>query len=241
MKSIRGKTELKPLLDESLQVYQSGGTATCVRFIGEQILSCKIKFPVLEYAAAFFYQHIGESEQLPFCDQIQQLNTIGGNVLSGILLQKRLPLHFEASIAKAALYIAQADAWYVCDIIGERVFGYSLLQQPEKTLDKLWELSRHPSPWVGRSLGAGIHYAIKKGLDKEMVRKAFQLLLAMAQSKNKEIKQGAGWAAKTTAKFHPEIIEEFTKEIHQQEKVASWFRAKIEIGLKRYDAKRNKS
>ena len=61
-------------------------------------------------------------------------------------------------------------------------------------------------------------------------------------SKEKEVRQGIGWAAKTTAKFHPDIIQQYQSEIHNQEKVANWFRRKIQIGLERHEyAKRNRS
>ena len=149
------------------------------------------------------------------------------------MCQKRLEDHYEESIQKATQYIADADIWYVCDIIGERVFGYSLLHQPEITIPVVQKLSNHPSNWVIRSLGAGIHYSIKKGLDKQNVNTLFQLLLSMANTKDKEIRQGIGWAAKTTARFHPEIIDQFETEIHNTEKVANWFRTKISIGLNR--------
>lgn len=55
----------------------------------------------------------------------------------------------------------------------------------------------------------------------------------MANTSNKEIRQGIGWAAKTTAKFHPEIINNFKDQILQTEKVKTWFRTKIRIGLDR--------
>ena len=174
------------------------------------------------------------------CQEFYRLKTEGGNVLLGIILQKRLTNHFNQSIEKAAEYIADADIWYVCDIIGERVFGYSLLHQPEKTIPEIIKLSNHPTHWVIRSLGAGSHYAIKKGLDKNNVKTVFSLLLSMANTKDKEIRQGVGWAAKTTAKFHPDIIEFYKIEIEDQEQVAQWFRKKIEIGLNRNNyAKRN--
>ena len=49
----------------------------------------------------------------------------------------------------------------------------------------------------------------------------------------KEIRQGIGWAAKTTARFHPDIIANFNNEIQDSSAVANWFRKKIEIGLNR--------
>ncbi|MFK8036961.1 MAG: DNA alkylation repair protein [Crocinitomicaceae bacterium] len=166
--------------------------------------------------------------------------TEGGNVILGKMLQNRLPNHFNESFKKATEYIADADIWYVCDIIGERVFGYALLTESEKSIPLIKELSKHNTNWVIRSLGAGVHYAIKKGLNKDNVKIVFRLLLTMANTQDKEIRQGVGWAAKTTAKFHPDIITFFQRDIDNTNRVANWFRNKISIGLNRNRyAKRN--
>lgn len=235
MRIITRKSETKELLEKCFVQYHSHGLAECVGELYTLLLSQKVKFPLLAYCGEQFYDRLPQNEHILLCDQIHSLKTEGGNVLLGIILQKRLSNHFSESIEKATEYIAAADIWYVCDIIGERVFGYSLLHQPQITLPEITKLSNHPTNWVIRSLGAGIHYAIKKGLGRENVQKAFQLLLSLANNKDKEIRQGIGWAAKTTAKFHPEIIDQFTEEIEDTEQVANWFRAKIAIGLNRHN------
>jgi len=209
--------------------------------LNKRILSNKVKFPLLEFCAHELSQEVRATEQVLLCDKIQSLKTEGGNVLLGIILQNRLKDHFDESIDKTVEYIADADVWYVCDIIGERVFGYSLLHNPEQTIPEIERLSKHTINWVIRSLGAGVHYAIKKGLDKKYVKLLFQLLLTMANTKDKEIRQGIGWAAKTTAKFHPDLIVDYQDDIENTEQVANWFRTKISIGLNRNAyAKRNR-
>jgi len=186
------------------------------------------------------YKNIPIKNQLLLCDGIQKLKTEGGNVILGIILQKRLPTDFDGSFEKAVEYISDADIWYVCDIIGERVFGVALLGTLDKAIQKIRSLSKHQSNWVIRSLGAGIHYAIKKGLPSKHVSTLFKILLTMANTKDKEIRQGVGWAAKTTARFHPDVIEKHSDKINDTKNVANWFRRKIAVGLdrERY-AKRN--
>lgn len=241
MKLITRKSEVKQHLIPCLQAYQTGGVNTCVAEVDKQLLQHKVKFPLLEFCATELYTDIADEEQITFCNQIQALKTEGGNVLLGIFLQKRLANHFKESIEKTTEYIADADVWYVCDIIGERVYGYSLLHEPEKTIPEIKRLSKHPSNWVVRSLGAGTHYAIKKGQQKKHVNTLFELLLTMVDTHDKEVRQGVGWAAKTTAKFHPDIIEEHKDEIQFNQTIPDWFRAKIEIGLNRHNyAKRNR-
>lgn len=240
MRVITRKSEIKELLIKCFDLYYSEGLDECLHELETLILSQKVKFPLLEYCAHEFYKRLPSNEHILFCDKIQALKTEGGNVILGIMLQKRLDNHFVESINKATEYIADADIWYVCDIIGERVYGYSLLHTPDITIPEFNRLSKHQTNWVIRALGAGTHYAIKKGLEVNHVKTIFRLLLSIANTKDKEIRQGIGWAAKTTAKFHPEIITHFHNEINNTVTVANWFRTKISIGLNRHAyAKRN--
>lgn len=233
MDSITSAYTVRAHTAKCIDAFTNSGIDACVQTLEQQILNYKIKFPLLEKCAALLHECLPEETHIPLCTEIEKLKTIGGNVLIGIILQKRLDKHYKESIQQAAYYISLADAWYVCDIIGERVFGYALLHTPEKTLPYYKKLSQNESRWVVRSLGAGGHYAIKKGLDKEYVQQLFPILLTMANTKDKEIRQGVGWAAKTTAKFHPEIIKEYSQQVNDTENVANWFRKKIEVGLNR--------
>lgn len=240
MHTITRKSDLKIPVEQSISAYRGGGIENCVRVLNTEILSNKVKFPLLEYVARELHRELPAEKHLELCDQVEALKTEGGNVILGMVLQCRLPEHFHQSLEKATEYISQAHIWYICDIIGERVFGVALLRETEKARTEIEKLMQHPANWVVRSLGAGIHYSIKKGLHRSEVEKIFPLLLSKANHKDKEIRQGIGWAAKTTAKFHPDIIEQFQREIEHTEKVANWFRAKIEIGLNRHQyAKRD--
>ena len=79
----------------------------------------------------------------------------------------------------------------------------------------------------------GAHYAVKKGLGKKEVEQVFLLLMTMVKTNDRQIKQGVGWAAKTTAKFHPDLIEKYNSRIQNYTEIPNWFRKKIEIGLNR--------
>ncbi|WP_435624837.1 DNA alkylation repair protein [Flagellimonas sp.] len=234
MESLSRKLEVKEQLKHCLTSYRDSGLNNCIQQIETRILSKKIRFPLLEFCGETFFQEIKLEEQIAFCAQIERLKTIGGNVIIGIILQKRLHHNLKESIGKAAEYISLADAWYICDIIGERVFGYALLNSWDQTFPLIQDLANHPSNWVVRSLGAGFHNAIKNGLEKLYVEQLFLLLLSKANVKDKEMKQGMGWAAKTTAKFHPDIIAKFKSEIENTEKTGAWFRTKVRIGLERH-------
>lgn len=233
MRTIGRKGDIEIEWEACKQTFDATNMSLFIDTIHGRILLQKVKFPLLEYCAEELYKLLPSETHIPFCDAIEQLKTEGGNVILGKILQLRLLQHFNQSLEKATEYISRADIWYVCDIIGERVFGYALLNYPNKMLPEYKQLSSHSSKWVVRALGAGGHYAIKKSLAKEDVQPLFEMLLTMANTDDKEVRQGVGWAAKTTAKFHPDLITLFQTEIENKNKVANWFRKKIEIGLNR--------
>lgn len=236
MQSLTKKAEIKVQLEKCISSYRKSGVNACVTVLHNAILNKKVRFPLLEFCGRELYEVLSDRELLVFCDRVEALKTIGGNVIIGILLQRRLSNDFESSLKKATEYIAVADTWQVCDIIGERVFGHALLYHTHEALPKMKEMAQHPSNWVVRSLGAGFHNAIKWGLDAKDVNQLFRILLSLANHKDKEIKQGVGWAAKTTAKFHPKIITYFEEQIQNPKSTGNWFRTKVKIGLERHKA-----
>lgn len=241
MQGLTKKASVKVQLEKCIASYQELGIDSCVAVLQATILNKKVRFPLLEFCGRELYRVLPEGEQLEFCDRVEALKTIGGNVIIGILLQLRLSNQFETSLKKATEYIALAEAWYVCDIIGERVFGHALLYHTNDALPKMKRMTQHPSNWVVRSLGAGFHNAIKWGLDAQDVKELFSILLTLANHRDKEIKQGVGWAAKTTAKFHPKIITYFQDQIQNPNTTGNWFRTKVRMGLERNKAMNPKS
>lgn len=233
MKSITRKGAIKQELDSCLNLFSIDRPQQFMEALHHNILKAKVKFPLLEHCAIAMHDAIPEHIHVKICDQISDLKTIGGNVIIGILLQKRLDTNFEQSLDLAAKYMVAGKEWYVTDIIGERVYGWSLLHWSQKTLTVFEQMRDHPSPWVVRAIGTGTHYAIKKGLDPENSEFSFKLLLSLGRAKHHHIKTGIGWAAKTTAKFHPEIIAKYAEQIGDKDKIGQWFRTKVKIGLRR--------
>lgn len=185
---------------------------------------------MLEHAGKILYDDIPVKERITVLDKIISLREVGSYVLAGIILQLGSEKHFKRSIDKAMEYIIAGDEWYVCDIIGERVMGHALLRQPGKTLPALRKMATHDSKWIVRSIGVAGHYAIKKGLEKKYVEEMFLLLLSLGNTTELHTKKGIGWAAKTTAKFYPDIIMKYSAEI---EGTKQWFKTKVKIGLSR--------
>ncbi|WP_051313126.1 DNA alkylation repair protein [Sporocytophaga myxococcoides] len=233
MKSITQKGDLNNELQHCFEALDAKGFNEFLSEVHHRLLLAKIKFPLLEYCATEIFKRLDEKDHIEFCSGIAKLKTIGGNVLIGIILQRRLSVYFTQSMEKAADYIEQGEEWYVTDIIGERVFGVALLRYNTEALNFLYQLSNNASPFVVRSIGPGAHFAIKKGLPLKETEGLFKLLLSLANAKDGEIKRGIGWAAKTTAKFYPEIIKKYRDLIDDPEKTGAWFRTKLKIGLDR--------
>lgn len=232
MRTITTKRVVRIGLEECRRGYDRGGISVLVNEVNKQFLQAKVKFPLLEFIAEEIIEFLPDSKQVSFCHMIAELQTEGGNVLLGKILQIRLDRNLDESLELAAEFIEQGEEWFVTDIIAERVYGVGLLNHFRNTLAFLKKLRNHKSPWVERAIGPGSHYAIKKGLSASDTDKVFQLLLSLRDAKDPNVKTGIGWAAKTTAKFHPDIIEKYRDQI-EDPKTGQWFRTKVEIGLKR--------
>lgn len=233
LKIITGKNEVQQIVNTAIEVYHQSGTDAFVAQLHQQLLKQKIRFPLLEMAALKLYEMLPGKKQPEITDKIFYLHEIGSNVVAGILLQQRLSEHFQQSISKAVEYIIAGDKWYVCDIIGERVMGFALLNDPERAIPALKKLVVHPDKWIVRSVGVATHYAVKKGLPKKYVVQQFRLLLTLACTTDFHTKKGIGWAAKTIAKFHPGIVQLYQEEIENSATVKQWFKSKIKTGLSR--------
>ena len=235
MKIIGGRAELKPILDAVITVYRAEGIDPFIKILHEAVLKRKIRYPVLEYAATELYNIIPDEEQVQVTDRIIMLGENGSEVIAGKILQLRLPRHYRSSIDKAISYISSGADWLCCDTMGERVEGHALLTMPEETIPLLKRFSQGDDKWIVRSVGVATHYAVKKGLKKKYAEEMFQILLSLAGSKDFHVKKGIGWAAKTIAKFHPDIIEQYADRINNDAEVKQWFKTKIKIGLGRKD------
>jgi hypothetical protein len=230
--AITHRTDLKKIA-EHLEHNNALSIEEQVRYIHLKVLKKKVRFPLLGYFAEELFAMIPPDRQVEFSDRIVELDEIGSYTIAGKLLQLRLKKNLTQSFKKAEEYIKKAGKWYACDIIGERVFGHGLLLWPEKTLPFLRKLAKHDDKWMVRSVGVAAHYAIKKGLPKKQVETLFLILLGLSGTTELHTKKGIGWAAKTTAKFYPDLIQKYEKEIYSGAEVKQWFKTKIKIGLGR--------
>ena len=233
MKTISSRSEIKPVINKALAAYEAFGIDEFIKTVHQEILKRKVKYLILEYVAAEFYSRIAEKNHMATADKIIMLDEKGSDVIAGKILQLRLAQHYDESMQKAIEYILRGSSWLACDTLGERVFGHALLTMPERTIPILKKLAKHESKWIVRSVGVAVHYAVKKGLMKIYVDEMFALLLSLTHTTDFHTKKGIGWAAKTTAKFHPDIVAKYHPEIDDDPQIKQWFKTKLKIGLGR--------
>lgn len=230
MKKITRKGDIDEAVQQALAVFRTNDFKPFVKSLHGTLLQNRVRFPLLEYAAKQLYDALPAAVHPKLIDAIAATQEIGAFPLAGKWLQLLLPASRKKQFRQAETIIIAGDEWYVCDILGERVFGHALLLYPEETLPALQELNKHENEWMRRVVGVAGHYAVKKGLPAVHVEQLFRILLEQADADGYQMKRGIGWAAKTTAKFHPAIIRKFGKEI---EAAGQWFRTKVKIGSER--------
>jgi 3-methyladenine DNA glycosylase AlkD len=238
---IYSKAKVSLLIQNAVDKAGTGDIPLLAAELNKEVLTKKIKFPVLEHCAKELYGILDNEKHIEFLDNLVQNKEMGSWVIAGKLLQYRLDKNFEESLNKAIEYIIAGNEWYVCDIVGERVFGHALLTYPDKMLPKLKVFVKHEDKWIVRSVGIAAHYATKKGLQMPYVEDVFKLLLSQANTTEFHTKKGIGWGAKTIAKFHPDLMKIYENEIFNSNAVKRWFITKVNIGLNRKKNKIDKS
>ena len=229
---ITRKPEIKEIADELKVIYQSGNNEKFLEKLEYNVLKNKIKFPLLEFFTKDLFQSIPYNEQLILTNKIIDKDYIGSYVIAGVVLQTRVIKNLNESFTKAAEYLIKGDKWYSCDIISERVFGFALLLDFDRSFKLLKEQLKHENDWVKRGVGTAIHLAVKWGLEKEHIEDLLKLIIAQSMSKNVNVQKGFGWALKTISKFHPDVVSKYYSVIKDNPEVSSWYKRKMEMGLK---------
>ena len=195
-----------------------------------EILVHRVKFPVLEKIAMVLNDRLPAAVQNQLRVSLAHAKHMSCYPIIGKLLQLRLATDLTAAYSLAIKHIIEGNEWYVCDIISERVFGEGSLQQFDKSYPLLIQMGDHENLWIQRSIGIATHYATKKGLQKNDVERLFKLMLIHGHKTQLYIKKGIGWAGKTIAKFHPDLIHQHQAQI-KSTKLSKWFIGKVKIGL----------
>lgn len=152
-------------------------------------------------------------------DRIIDCNAMGGYVIVGRALIHFLQDNFEKVMEKSREYIIKGDAWYVCDIIGERSLGQSLVDYFERTLFWMEKFLKDSNNWVKRSVGVAIHFFSKRVLDEpEKTQMLLDLVEPYIEEKQLDVVKGIGWGLKTIGRHHPDLLVTFLKEQIESQK-----------------------
>ena len=233
MKEFRLRKEVEEVILRAKKFWIQGDNKKANEILHKELLNAKAKFPLLEYGADLLFQDRKFQETVVFLNDLLKKETIGGFVLAGKGLQNFTEAHHRKSLEAAKRFIAPISEWYGCDIVGERVMGYALWKLPEETLPELKKYLSDENPWIRRVVGVAGHYAVKKGLKRKYVEELFSLLMTQAHVTDFHTKTGTGWAAKTIAKFHPDIVHKYEEKILGDPNIRPWFKTKIRIGFGR--------
>ena len=181
------------------------------------VLDSKVPFPLLDEIGKQLGQagKLDKSRYFAIFDSIIETDKMGGYVIVGQGLAQFFEHNLEASLLKAKEVITKGKTWYVCDIIGERVFGQALVDYFAVALTVLEQMTNDENQAVRRSLGVSVHFFVKrKPTEVKSMRRLFEgLLLPLVEDKRVFVVKGTGWGLKTIGRYQPELGLEFLEQI----------------------------
>ncbi len=179
------------------------------------VLSSRIPFPRLE--------DIGRTmalpryaDILPFLDLIAATCSEGGWVIIASALQGYLSEELEPVFSRTRRYIVLADAWYACDIFGERIPGPALLTRFVPSLHLLEAWREDTNPWIRRTVGVAVHFWAKRTHGQAnfvpQAQALLQFLEPLFAERDTKALKGIGWGLKTMGRYYPEITSRWLEE-----------------------------
>jgi len=149
-------------------------------------------------------------------DAIAAQGSEGGWVVIASALRERLPASLAPALEAARRYIMQAQVWYACDSLGERVPGEALVAQFQPALDCLAAWRADEDEWVRRATGVAGHFWFKRAHGKSEFKKQARALLEFYSPMLEEhcfnAAKGVGWALKTAGRYYPDVAAGWLEE-----------------------------
>jgi len=176
------------------------------------ILAEKIPFRLLDMVGEALVECPAPKLEF-FLNEIAAHGTLGGWTVIASALRSRIPQDMGKVVDLARGFIIQADAWYACDCIGERVLGQALVNEFETALKIFSPWRVDPNRWVRRSVGVAGHFWAKRSRGTpELSAKAKDLMMfyePMLAENQIDAAKGTGWALKTLGRYYPHELSEF--------------------------------
>jgi 3-methyladenine DNA glycosylase AlkD len=187
------------------------------------VLDSKVPFPYLDEMGRILGEKGKHDYQRYFgvIDEIVASDKMGGYVVVGQALAQFLETKLEASIYKAKEAVIKGKTWYVCDIIGERVFGQGLVDYFEAAFSVLQKMTSAQEQELRRSIGVGVHFfAKRRPKDLERMKRLLSLLSVMVEDKRVFVVKGVGWGLKTMGRYQPKLIEAYVRDVLRAKNVS---------------------
>jgi len=181
------------------------------------ILNSRTSFQMLDIIGREMGERIvsHKNNYLNFFDQLSKKKLMGGYVIIAQALIYLLPHDCNECFVKTKKYMIEGDEWYVCDIFGERVLGYAIINHYDKTQTFFRNYTLDDNHWVKRSVGVAAHFFAKKCRDtKRDDKKAAEILTLLdTQISERDIRiiKGIGWGLKTLGRYYPELLVPYIK------------------------------
>lgn len=226
------KTQMRALLQELVPLF-SASRSNFVHKLNTEVLAQRIPFPQLELAGSTLYEALGSATALTLADELVAGNAMGSYVIAGAMLRDHLPHNRALCWQKCGEYMMHGNEWYTCDILAERVFGQSLLQEFEATVAHLEQCQQHENQWVQRSVGIAVHLAAKRNITAKQADALMQLCLRQVESNAFHVKKGCGWGIETIAKFYPQVAETYRSAILNNPAANTWNKRKLLMGFEK--------
>jgi 3-methyladenine DNA glycosylase AlkD len=188
------------------------------------ILNSKCPFCKLDFIGKRIGHKLKDSPEIVVkgFDNLIEYNKMGSYVISGQGLTELLPENIDLVMEKSRQYILFGDKWYVCDIIGERSIGKSLVEYFDITLPWIEKFLEDESNWVKRTAGVSIHFFNKRIINqKERTILLLDILGPHMEEKQIDVVKGIGWGLKTIGRHHPDILTSFLLEQIKKDKKIS--------------------
>lgn len=179
------------------------------------LLKTKCPFSKLDQLGTLIGTHAKNNPQtfLYAFDRVIDQGTMGGFVVVGEALVSVLEADFEAALHRSRSYIIKGNAWYVCDIIGERSIGKATVKYFDRTLPFLRCFLEDDNLWVKRSAGIAVHFFAKRVRDDPVkVSALLSLLEPYIEERRVDVVKGIGWGLKTIGRNYSDILSPFLVE-----------------------------
>lgn len=148
-----------------------------------------------------------------FLEAVAADRTMGGWVIVGSALGQQLGRDLAGALERCRADIEDGDAWYVCDILSERVPGPSLVADLEATLPELAPWRESPNRWVRRGVGVAVHFWAKRSRgspEREAeARRLLAVLEPLLAERELDAVHGIGWGLKTIGKYYPNVLTDW--------------------------------